>query len=51
MDNPNIPLQGIALETATYGTNCTPYFATRCLVELATEDKSNYPLPADAILY
>ncbi|KAJ8977804.1 hypothetical protein NQ317_000061 [Molorchus minor] len=48
--NPDQPLKCIQLETVTYGTNCAPYLATRCLVKLAQEASLTYPLASNAVL-
>ncbi|KAJ8976397.1 hypothetical protein NQ317_003947 [Molorchus minor] len=49
-DSPNDELKCIELQTVTYGTNSAPYLATRCLVQLANEQKEIFPLAAEAIL-
>lgn len=40
----------IELQTVTYGINCAPYLATRCLVELAKSNSLEYPLASQALL-
>lgn len=49
-DNPDASLKCIQLQTVTYGTNSAPFLATRCLVNLAEQEKINYPLASEAIL-
>lgn len=49
-DNPQEPIKCIELSTVTYGTNCAPFLATRCLVQLARENSLTYPLASKALL-
>lgn len=49
-DNPNDDIKWIQLKTVTYGTNCAPFLATRCLVQLGLEGALDYPLASRAIL-
>lgn len=37
------PIQVYKLNTVTYGTRCAPYLATRCLKQLAIENRILYP--------
>ncbi|XP_031352551.1 uncharacterized protein LOC116177665 [Photinus pyralis] len=49
-DTPSEPLQCIRLLTVTYGLRSSPFLATRCLVELANQEKQNFPLGARVLL-
>ncbi|XP_055527696.1 uncharacterized protein LOC129720267 [Wyeomyia smithii] len=42
--DPSHPLRVLELNTVTYGTACAPYQATRCLVQLAKEEGSEFPI-------
>ncbi|XP_058828387.1 uncharacterized protein LOC131688231 [Topomyia yanbarensis] len=43
------PLRVLELDTVTYGTASAPYQATRCLAQLAAEEKDDYPIAAEII--
>ncbi|XP_043477349.1 uncharacterized protein LOC122508206 [Leptopilina heterotoma] len=47
--NQSQPLRTFQLKTVTYGTACAPFMATRCLKQLAHEERTSYPLAAKAI--
>lgn len=47
--NQSQPLQTFQLKTVTYGTACAPFMATRCLKQLANEERDSYPLAAKSI--
>lgn len=49
-DKPDDSIKCVELETVTYGTNCAPFLATRCLVKLANDEMKKYPLAAKALL-
>lgn len=49
-NKPEEQLKCIELSTVTYGTNCAPFLATRCLVELAKSKINEFPLASEAIL-
>lgn len=49
-ENPSEPLKCIQLQTVTYGTNSAPFLATRCLVHLAEQNSTTYPLASQTIL-
>lgn len=49
-DKANEPVQILQLQTVTYGLNSSPFLATRCLEELALQERERYPLAANAIL-
>ncbi|XP_038122432.1 uncharacterized protein LOC119771109 [Culex quinquefasciatus] len=40
------PLRVLELDTVTYGTASAPYQATRCLAQLAEEEKDEFPIAA-----
>ncbi|XP_011860125.1 PREDICTED: uncharacterized protein LOC105557485, partial [Vollenhovia emeryi] len=42
----DLPIGTYALKTVTYGTNCAPYLAMRCLRQLASENKDQHPQTA-----
>ncbi|XP_063918637.1 uncharacterized protein LOC135134000 [Zophobas morio] len=44
------PIQVFRLKTVTYGLNCAPFLAMRCLRELAYEASADYPQAAKTIL-
>ena len=48
-EQPSQPLRVLELDTVTYGTASAPYQATRCLIQLAEEEKDDYPLAAKII--
>lgn len=50
-DHPNKPLQCLQLQTVTWGLKSSSYLATRCLIQLANEYKSSFPLAANALIY
>lgn len=43
-------LEIFALNTVTYGTTCVPYFAMRCLKQLAREEGASVPLAQRALI-
>ncbi|XP_062713287.1 uncharacterized protein LOC134290230 [Aedes albopictus] len=48
-DSPEQPLKVYQLTTVTYGTASAPFLATRCLVQLAEDGHSEYPLGASTV--
>ena len=48
-ENPSEPIQVYELTTVTYGTSSAPFLSTRCLKELAKENRASFPLAAKAI--
>ncbi|XP_058449304.1 uncharacterized protein LOC131429270 [Malaya genurostris] len=48
-EKPSHPLRVLELDTVTYGTAPAPYQATRCLMQLAEEEKEAYPIAAEII--
>jgi hypothetical protein len=48
-DNPNTPIKTYRLKTVTYGLNCAPFLAMRCLHELAHQFANSKPRACDAI--
>ena len=42
-DGPRKELRHYALRTVTYGTASASFLATRCLAQIAYENKSDYP--------
>ncbi|KAF0769852.1 Integrase catalytic domain-containing protein, partial [Aphis craccivora] len=48
-DSPTDDLQEFQLCTVTYGLNCAPYLAIRCLHELDAQDGSRFPLAAGVL--
>ena len=48
-DAPHKELQHYALRTVTYGTASASFLATRCLAQVAQENKSEYPIACLAI--
>ncbi|XP_011858074.1 PREDICTED: uncharacterized protein LOC105555659 [Vollenhovia emeryi] len=48
--NPEEPVRRYQLNTVTYGTNCAPYLAIRCLRQLAEDDGGDLPQAAHAII-
>ncbi|XP_027841166.2 uncharacterized protein LOC114122642 [Aphis gossypii] len=50
-ESPNDELQEFQLRTITYGLNCAPYFAIRCLHELDTQDGHRFPLAKDILTH
>lgn len=48
--NPNSPLTTYRLKTVTYGTASAPFLATRCIQQLAFEEKVKFPLAAAVAL-
>ncbi|XP_043470220.1 uncharacterized protein LOC122503658 [Leptopilina heterotoma] len=43
------PLRTYQLNTITYGTASAPFLATRCLKQLAEDERGNFPKAGDAI--
>lgn len=50
-DSPEVELQEFQLCTITYGLNCAPYLAIRCLHELDTQDGHRFPLAKDILTH
>ncbi len=48
-EDPSSPVLEYNLTTVTYGTACAPFLATRCLIQLASDEQVNCPLAAQAI--
>lgn len=48
-DNPKEPIQCIRLDTVTYGLKSSSFLATRCLDELATRFKEEFPLASSVL--
>ncbi|XP_011858842.1 PREDICTED: uncharacterized protein LOC105556362, partial [Vollenhovia emeryi] len=48
--NPEEPVRRYQLNTVTYGTNCAPYLAIRCLRQIAEDDGGDLPQAAHAII-
>lgn len=46
---PDVELQEFQLRTVTYGLNCAPYLAIRCLHELDVQDGYRFPLAKDIL--
>ncbi|GFT12239.1 integrase catalytic domain-containing protein [Trichonephila clavipes] len=44
------PVQTYKLNTATYGTTCAPYLATRTIQQLARDEGEHYPLAASVTI-
>ncbi|XP_062533989.1 uncharacterized protein LOC134203016 [Armigeres subalbatus] len=44
------PLRVLELLTVTYGTAAAPFLATRCLVQLATEEEHRFPIASKMVL-
>ena len=44
------PIQTFRLKTVTYGLNCAPFLAMRCLLELAYEASADHPQAVKMIL-
>jgi hypothetical protein len=49
-ESPDIPIREYQLATVTYGLNCAPFLAIRCLQQLAEEEKDKYPAAYPALL-
>ncbi|KAF2887690.1 hypothetical protein ILUMI_18483 [Ignelater luminosus] len=49
-ENSNSSIQCLQLQTVTYGLKSSPFLATRCLVDLAHAEESNFPLASRALL-
>ncbi|XP_055908989.1 uncharacterized protein LOC129943507 [Eupeodes corollae] len=49
-NEPNEILKYYILNTVTYGTSSAPFLATRCIVQLAEEEKAQFPKAAHAVL-
>ncbi|XP_062711094.1 uncharacterized protein LOC134289304 [Aedes albopictus] len=47
--NPTEALRVLELTTVTYGTSSAPYLATRCLVQLAEEEKERFPVASEMV--
>ncbi|XP_062713533.1 uncharacterized protein LOC134290411 [Aedes albopictus] len=45
-EHPSQPLRVLELNTVTYGTASAPYLATRCLMQLADDEASDFPVAA-----
>ena len=48
-DAPHRELQHYALRTVTYGTASVSFLATRCLAQIAQENKTQHPIACSAI--
>ncbi|KAF2895972.1 hypothetical protein ILUMI_10203 [Ignelater luminosus] len=49
-ENSNSSIQCLQLQIVTYGLKSSPFLATRCLVDLAHAEESNFPLASRALL-
>ncbi|XP_017797012.1 PREDICTED: uncharacterized protein LOC108578234 [Habropoda laboriosa] len=47
--NPKDAIKTYHLNTITYGTSCAPFLAVRCLQQLASDERTSYPLAANTI--
>jgi hypothetical protein len=47
--SPDQPIRDYQLKTITYGTSSAPFQATRCLKQLALDEKSDFPLASQII--
>ena len=47
--DPSKPIQIFKLKTITYGLSCSPYLATRTLLQLTQDVKNDYPLASSVI--
>lgn len=50
-EHPTDPLRAYALTTLSFGLKCAPYIATRCLLQLANENKNRFSDASDAIVH
>ncbi len=50
-ESPDQPIQEYQLTTVTYGTASAPFAATRCLNQLAIDEKERFAAAAEALLY
>ncbi|XP_036345849.1 uncharacterized protein LOC118755109, partial [Rhagoletis pomonella] len=48
--SPEIQPKVYKLQTVTYGTSCAPYLATKCLLQLARDESSRFPIGAAVTL-
>ncbi|XP_055622240.1 uncharacterized protein LOC129765829 [Toxorhynchites rutilus septentrionalis] len=48
-ENSSDPVKVLELTTITYGTASAPFQATRCLIQLAKEEESNFPIASNII--
>lgn len=48
-EDPSLPVQEFWLNTVTYGTAPAAYLATRCLLQLAKEEETRFPVAANII--
>jgi hypothetical protein len=48
-DSPELPIREFRLLTLTYGTGPAPFLATRCLKQLAGDEKEKYPEAAHVL--
>lgn len=49
-DDPSQEIECLQLSTVFFGNKSSPYIATRCLLELASQGKDKFPLASDALL-
>ncbi|XP_058449457.1 uncharacterized protein LOC131429397 [Malaya genurostris] len=49
-ENTNEPIKELELNTVTYGMAAAPYLATRAIVQLANDERDNYPAASDVVL-
>ncbi|KAL0860231.1 hypothetical protein ABMA27_010538 [Loxostege sticticalis] len=48
-DSPHKPLKTYQLTTLSFGLKCAPYLATRCLKQLADENRESFPVASSVI--
>ena len=49
-DSPDLPIQEFRLTTVTYGTASAPFLATRCLRQLAEDEKDKFGVAAPVLM-
>jgi hypothetical protein len=49
-ESPDIPIREYQLATVTYGLNCAPFLAIRCLQQLAEKEEDKYSAAYPALL-
>jgi len=47
-ESPTLPIKSFQLNTVTYGTSAAPFLATRCLNQLAIDNREKFPVGARA---
>jgi hypothetical protein len=47
--SPDQAIKVYELTTVTYGTSCAPFLATRCLHQLASDEKEQFPMAAEVL--